>query len=126
MKDFKHLEEKLEKQRQLAIQLKAIKDAEAKLRREICDELLKGRHTGTHNFDICGMKVKAVKSVSMRIDSKIDVDSLTDEEKALIAWKPSLKIGDYKKTTSDTSNLDEFIVVTPSMPTLTIELAPEI
>ena len=126
MKDFTHLAEKLEEHRNLNIQLKAIKEKEAALRRALCDELLKGKQVGTHNFNVAGLKVKAVKGVSMRIDAKIDVDELSDEEKNLIRWKPELKVGDYKKTTSDTSRLDEYVIVTPSMPTLSIELAPEI
>lgn len=125
-KDFSHLEGMLEEQRLLAIQLKAVKEKEAAMRRSICDELLKGKSVGTHNYHVGGLKVKAVKSVSYRLSSDLDVDALTDEEKNLIRWKPDLKLADYKKTSSDLSNLNEFVMVTPSMPSLTIELAPEI
>ena len=126
MKDFSEIEEKLEEHRLLAIQLKAIKEKEAAMRRELCDILLKGKKVGTHNFNIAGMKVKAVKSVSYRLDKDIDFSALSEDERDLIRLKPELKLADYKGATFDTSRLDDHIVVAPSMPTLTIELAPEV
>lgn len=120
-------EELLELHRLAAIDLKLAKIDELNLRNQITDILLEGRDTGTHNFILHDMKVKAVKAVSHAFDQEmihefIDNGEVTDEEMELIRTKYELKVGDYKKALFETDILDQAIIVKPSQPTLTVSL----
>ena len=122
-----NLTEKLEASRIMAIQLSELKKAEMSLRLEIAQELGGPRGPGTYNFEMDGLKVKLKLSNNTSLDQEelntaIEDDRLTDEEKELIRWKGDLKMADYKKADFETDNLDELIIVKPSAPTLTIEI----
>lgn len=114
----------LEEHRIAAIQLKEWKAKELELRNQITDVLLEGLDTGTHNFTMHGMFVKAVKGVSYSIDkSVLDViwDDMDPDERELVRWKPELNLKDYKNNSLPLV-LDDAITVKPSLPTLSITL----
>lgn len=104
------------------------KSLENKLRKEICDHLLEGKITGTHNFDdFPGYRVKAVKKVSHSIDNDVlsfIYDEMTKEEQECIDFKPNLSISKYKKL-EDHSVIDDAIIVKPAMPSLEIKVDEE-
>lgn len=135
MFDLKDLEAKLdpnllEFHRLAAIALKEAKAHELELRSQITDVLLEGRDTGTHNFELHGMKVKAVKGLNYKLDDEliqefIDNDELSEWELELIRIKYDLKLGPYKTATFPMDVLDQALVVKPSLPTLDISLVKE-
>ena len=120
----------LEFHRLAAISLKEAKEYELELRNQITDVLLEGADTGTHNFLLHGMNVKATKGVSYKLDSEliqelIDDDELSPYELDCIRTKYELKLADYKRATFPVDVLDQALVVRPSLPTLAISLVKE-
>lgn len=120
----------LESHRNAAAALKLCKEIELDLRSQITDVLLEGLDTGTHNFELHGMKVKAVKGVSYKLDDEliqqfIDDDELSPYEMDLIRIKYDLKLSGYKAATFPMDVLDQALVVRPSLPTLAISLVKE-
>ncbi len=116
----------LEEHRTTALALKEIKAKELDLRNQICDKILDGLGTGTHNFAKEGMLIKAVASLNysfdkVTLDELINEDMLTEGELDCIRWKPELALANYKKT-EFTENLDEALFVKPAQPTLEIKL----
>lgn len=121
------LYEKLEHHRQISAQLKDLKIEEAALRQDICDEILEGMDVGTHNLTVNDLKVKAVKKVSHKIDKDLleeNIDLMTPEESECVRYKPELNLTKYKKLDDAESSgmLDECITVSPSMPSLEVQL----
>jgi len=120
-------EELLEAHRNAAIALKACKEVELDLRNQITDILLEGQDVGTHNFELHGLKVKAVKGVSYKLDDELiqeflDAGDLSDFEIGLIRTKYELRLADYKRANFPIDVLDQALVVKPSLPTLAIKL----
>ena len=120
----------LEFHRLAAIALKEAKEHELELRSQITDVLLEGLDTGTHNFELHGMKVKSVKGVSYKLDSDliqefIDNDELSPFELECIRTKYDLRLADYKRANFPVDVLDQALVVRPSLPTLAISLVKE-
>ena len=106
--------------------LKEIKAKELELRNQICDVILAGLGTGTHNFAKDGMLIKAVASLNYSFDKEtldglINDDALSADELDCIRWKPELALAKYKKT-DNTEALDEALFVKPAQPTLEIKL----
>ena len=102
--------------------LKEAKKVELELRLKICDELLSGKNPGTHNFNIDGVKAKAVSKLNYKIDEdELDMiwESLSPEEQNVIRFKPSLKLKDYKEL-EDELLINNAITVSPAMSTLEI------
>lgn len=125
MKDLMYLEEKLERFRLIASELKLLKKEEMDLRKSLCDELLKNRPKGTHRFELPGMVIKANKKVLTTVDAKRLAEHyhvMTEAEKACIVYKPSLSLSAYNKL-FDTPTLDECITVRPASPTLEVHLS---
>jgi hypothetical protein len=132
MFDLKEMEDKLpegllEAHRHAALALQDCKALELDLRSQITDVLLEGRDTGTHNFELHGLHVKAVKGVSYKLDSEliqefIDNEELSDFELELLRIKYELKLTDYKSASFPIDVLDQALVVKPSLPTLAIKL----
>lgn len=123
---FIGLVELLEIQRKMAIQLKDLREQEAKIRKEICNQLLDGKEVGTHKFNFGSYKVKAVKSYSYSLDqdmirNMIENDELTDDEMDAVRVKYELSLTNYNKLDFG-SNLDDAITVKDAMPTLTVEV----
>jgi len=116
----KKIEEMLEKHRKLKIQLSEIKDEEMELRVEIVD-LLGDKSVGTHDFtEYDGFTVKLVNKLGYKIDKSFSRDKLTARELECVRFKPEINLTQYKL--ADTPNLDEFVTVSQSAPTLTVEL----
>ncbi len=118
--------ELLEEARQLAIQLKELKEREMEVRKTIAYELGLDLDLGTHKFELFGFKVKLKLGVSHSFDQDelrdlMEQNLLTDEELSLIRTKYDLKLADYKKA-GNTETLDDCIIVKPSAPTLEITL----
>lgn len=118
--------ELLEEHRVVALQLKEIKAKELEIRNKICDKILDGLGTGTHNFAKDGMLIKAVASLNYSFDKEtldtlINDDMLTEAEHNCIRWKPELAVTQYKQT-ENTENLDEALFAKPAQPTLEIKL----
>lgn len=123
---FIGLVELLEIQRKMALQLKDLREQEAKIRKEICDQLLDGKEVGTHKFNFGSYKVKAVKSYSYSLDQEmvrdmIDNGDFSDDELVAIKTKYELSLTAYKKLDAS-DNLDDCITVKDAMPTLTVEV----
>lgn len=124
---MKYSEHLLEEHRLVAAELKELKAKELELRTVITDELLEGLPTGTHNFEINHLFVKAVKGVSHTFDQEmiaefIDNDDLSDQELGLLRHKYELKLADYKRANFEVDQLEQALVVKPSLPTLSITL----
>lgn len=108
--------------KQMASQLKQIKEAEAKMRREIVSEIC-GDEYGSKKVVVEGYEIKANNKVTTSLDAHafmaID-DELTAEEKLAVKHTPSLIMANYKKLPSH-SLLHDAVVVKPAMPTLSID-----
>lgn len=102
--------------------LKAVKEEEMELRKEICNELQENEGgIGTKNYLVQGFKLKATFALSYKIDEdklKELMEQLSDEEKACIKWKPSIDVTAFKKVESDL--LNEIVFATMSAPTLKV------
>jgi hypothetical protein len=117
---------KLSKWYDLASRLRQVKNEEANLRREICEEIFEGA-TGefTKKQFVDSVEIKAKSTVNRSLDVAIlDAiwENLTEAERSVIAYKPYLKTGDYKKAVKAglIDTLFEAITEKPGMPTLEI------
>ena len=63
-----NIESLLLEQHELANQLKVLKEREANVRREICDELLNNKEPGVHKFTFGNLIVKATRKLSYSLD----------------------------------------------------------
>ena len=112
-----------------AKELKKLKAAEAKLRIEICTELFKGRKgVFTEKEDFGPFHLKAKSQTSLKVDYGLYdkqgfMDEvwqyMTDEEKAVFDFKPSISKTALKKVDED-SDVYSFITESPSMPSLEV------
>lgn len=117
----------LERHRIAAEALRDAKVVELDLRNQITDVLLDGQDTGTHNFLLHHMLVKAVKGVTHSFDQDmiselVDNGDLSDWEIGLLRVKYELKLKDYKLANFPVDVLEQALVVKPSLPTLEIKL----
>jgi hypothetical protein len=102
------------------------KKLEAELRIQMLEEVFPSASAGTHNFEMEGYKIKGVFKNNTRIDLKhfksIEGE-LSAEELDCIRFKPELDMRKYNATSEDErSLLDEAVVVSPAMPTISIDL----
>ena len=118
------LEDKLEEYRVIKNDLATLKKDEMDLRIVIAEELsAEGLAAGTHNFDFPGMKVKIVSKLNYKIDKEIlEGVYLSEEEAECVRWKPEIDLKKYKQA-EDTDSLDEAVIITTGVPTLTVELS---
>lgn len=111
-------------------QLTKWKKAEAELRVALLDELFPAATEGTQTTFISGMEIKGGFKMSHKLDAKeVDenYDCLSAAEQDCINYKPSLSLAAYKALDEfERSDLDQYITVVPSMPTLTIKLGEEL
>lgn len=117
--------ELLEKWQHLNHEMKRLKKEEMDLRVEITDQLLKGKSIGTHNFDIDGVAVKAVKKVTHKLDKpKLDHvwQDMTEDEQAAVKWTPELSVSKFKALEEESGLLRDCVTVVPAAPSLTIDL----
>ena len=115
---------KIEHWMQLSDTLKSVKEEEAKLRREICDSLFKGKvGEFREKAVIDGYTVVATSKVNRTVDKAVLTslwEALSEDEKACIEFKPDLKLTNYRKL-NDNDMLHEAITVKPGMPTLEVK-----
>ena len=100
--------------------LRAAKEQEMDLRREICDRLHEAdTRYGTLNFDVHGFRLKATFGLSYKIDEaalEAIKGDLTEADLACIRWKPQLDVAAFKALGSDL--LNEIVIVAPAAPSL--------
>ena len=117
---------KLEQWQKMSSDLKMLKEMEANLRRELCEEVLKGRVGDfTEKCELYGSRVKVSSKVNRRIDKTVLTtlwDALSTEERECIEFKPELKIAKFKKLSEINGKhyIYEAIIETPGMPVLEI------
>jgi len=114
---------KLEKWAEASAKLKLYKEQEAKLRREICNEVFNGKiGEFTTKGEYEGTPIKA-KSVLNRVIDKASLgaiwEELSDVEKEAIKLEPKLVMSAYRKIPED-SLFHQAIIVKPGMPQLEI------
>jgi len=121
-----NISELLLEQHELANQLKVLKEREANVRRQICDELLNNKAPGTHKFTFDNIIVKATKKLTYSLDqemveSMIAEGDLSPAELDAIKTKYELSLTAYKKIEIP-GILDDAITVKDAMPTLDVEI----
>lgn len=117
-------EEKMLEFKSLQIALRELKAEEAAMRIEICDELLKGKVTGTHTFHYGDVTVKAVKKVSTTVDAEMLshlYQGMNEDERACFKYKPAYVSPMYKRL--DFKDLVDSVLITkPAMPGLEVKI----
>lgn len=112
---------------ELSARLKQVKNEEAKLRREICEELFEGA-AGEFSIKrrVGYLDVKATSKVNRKVD-EAELDSvwelLREAEKACFKFKPTLQLAKYKalKKADLVVHLYDAITESPGMPTLEVK-----
>ena len=103
-----------------ATTLKAVKEEEMDLRKEICGSLQEAdSRYGTLNFDVHDFRLKATFGLSYKIDEaalEAVKGDLSEADLACIRWKPQLDVAAFKALGSDL--LNEIVIVTPAAPSL--------
>lgn len=106
--------------------LQTWKSIEADLRIKLLDQIFGDAIIeGTKTVELGGYKVKGSFALNFKLDAKaVDeaFDELSEAERACLVYKPSLSKAVYKALEDyEREGLDEFITVSPSMPTIKIE-----
>lgn len=109
-----------------AAEAKKLKTLENKLRVEVLDEFLEHPKEGTNYVDLDqGYRLK----FDIKLNRKIDEAALPavlkelpeGTEDSIIARKPTLKVGDYKKMSEEhRRKVDEALIIKPASPAITI------
>ena len=102
--------------------LNKYKAKELAIRKEIVETLAKDETAGTYTFMEDGYQIKIVKSYNYSLDRDLlesIYDDLPEEQQALLDFKPSLKIADYKATIF-TDEIDAVIIVKDALPKVTV------
>lgn len=99
--------------------LKDIKALEATMRLALVEKYFKDNSIGTHYLEVNNYELKCKKSMNTKIDLPDNVFLEPHEWKA-IKVKYSVIISEYNNI-EDTSKLDEYIIVTPAMPSLEVK-----
>lgn len=120
--------EKLKVWIKMSDDLKNLKEKEAKLRIELCEEFLKGKVPPCKAKQIVeNIEIEAVRGVSHKVDESVVTQlfsEFSDEEKNVFKFKPDVKLKEYKKL-SKNSIVHEAITVKPAMPTIKIKFLEE-
>lgn len=107
----------------MSIRLKTLKEKEMRTRKELCIEIFEGRAGAEKKkFEADGFKIIAENAIGHKIDEaslKAMWEELTETETESIAWKPALKLANYKKLPAD-KLIHECITSKPSAPTLKV------
>jgi len=108
--------------------LKALKEREMDLRKEIVNEIVTNIK-GKVSLNMDGLKVKASKVVNTKIALKGDdfydvFDTLSDEEKACFVFKPDI-VAKNLKALEDRKNVNAMLESKPGAPKLIVEFSKE-
>ena len=107
----------------LAAQLKSVKAQEMSARKDIVKNILGENISGTKHaaFGEIQVTCAATESLSVKREDIMSIqDTLTEEEKARIEWKPSIKKRDYDKLPDD-SILRTVVTLKVNTPTVKYE-----
>lgn len=110
----------------LNTQLKAVKDAELGLRKQLFAYFFPNPEEGTNTVDLGnGWKLKAGYKLNRSVDKAALMSVLKEmpegSEDTLIDYKPSLKLSAYRKLDKDICLVfDEALITKPGTPTLDI------
>ncbi len=108
---------------QKSLELKDLKAAEMKLRKELCTEIFGGKVGKMRKkFMSDEFEVTAENSVAKKVDKEALTemwDELSELEKAAIKWDPSLVAAGYK-IVGENSILHECVTTKPTTPTLKV------
>ena len=102
-------------------QLDTVKEEEMELRLKLTPLLLKDKLSGSKTGVIDGIKLRATARLNYTIDPAelaLIQDSLSPEEQACIAWRPSILETAYNKL-DEHAMLRTAVTVTPGTPGLT-------
>jgi len=103
---------------------KDAKAAEAKLRQQICDELLEGKVEGTHTFNIDGFKIKATKKITYSLDKEILAElypNFDEDERACISYNPAFVKSAYQRLPHP-DLMNSILITKPAMPSLVVTI----
>ena len=95
---------------------------ELKYRNLILPKVMDGKQNGSKTTLFGGHKVTGTARINYQLDPaalSALMPALTDDEKACINWKPSLKAREYQKL-ADHSNLQEVVTAKPGQGQLKI------
>ena len=102
------------------------KDKEKTLRLSVIDAFFPNANEGTANAAYEQVTIKGTFKMNYKLTKEFDMDELSTEEQECVALKPSLKLADYKALAeSEREMLDQFVVVTPALPSLKVDFAEE-
>jgi len=106
-----------------AAKLAHYKKLENDLRRQIADELLEGKPTGTHHFFKFGYDIKIVKKNNTTIDTvalSAMYDDFSPEEREAIKFSPKLIAKNYKALNHH-DLIDHCLIVKPGLPSIEVK-----
>lgn len=104
--------------------LDKFKKLESEMRIKVLNKFFPENNIGTNNTATKNFAVKGTFKNNFNLSAKISEvwDDLSPEEQACVTFKPSLKLSEYNKLDEDQKDLiDNYITVTPAMPTLAIK-----
>jgi len=108
----------------MATRLKTLKNAEMKLRKELCAEIFEGKVNETKKtFKFEGYEITANNAVTYKLDAEgIEAvwEELPPDEKQVIQWKPALILAAYKKLPSYDCMVHDYVTISPAAPTLKV------
>jgi hypothetical protein len=105
------------------IKLDKAKKAELELRNKILSKVLADKQVGSKTTVFGGYKITATARLNYSIDEaelSILGDTLTEEEKACVDWKPKVNQARYNKLPDD-SKLKQAVTVKPGQGALSIK-----
>ncbi len=109
---------------EISKQLKALKTKESSMRKELCEEIFKGRVGNfKEKIELDGFLITAKSKTSTKLDESVlnsVWEKLTPVEKAAIKFKPDL-VAKKLKDLDENCLLMQAITEKPAMPTLKIE-----
>jgi hypothetical protein len=126
MQNLSHLKIKMARWLEMSKQLKALRAAEAELRKEIFGEVVPMPKEGTNKAAGDGFSLSVKYPITRKVDesmmkvalSQMDDDKRLLVETTIIRHKPELNVRDYKKLDPETRRMvDQFIISKPGSPT---------
>lgn len=102
------------------------KNLERQLRLEVLEELFPSAVNTKATTTSGNLIITGAFGLNHSLTSDFDYDSLSELEQSVISFKPSIIISAYKRLSEEQrTNLDRFVTVKPSLPTITIKESEE-